>query len=347
MNAKDKQNDPKRNSYIVRAAFYLNLDSVLFTSAAEEGKESGTVGPDALTTTGTTINDDWKLTIRDDARQSFNAETVSCFDGNSIVVKYSGATTGSNEYISAILQRDSGTVKSYGRFAQPSSESGTVTINFTEKPAVTDKLYIFNEQYNGDKKTDYSSDLIGIPIGSHTLVKHNAVAPTYTEDGHTAYWKCSVCEKAFADKNGIAEIDEEDTVIKALGQNGVGIVSITKTATNGNVDTYTITYSNNTTSTFTVTNGDKGDTGEKGDKGDTGEKGDKGDTGKDGKNGVSIVKIKKTGAKGNVNTYTVYMSDGTTSTFTVTNGIDKHSLDTPSIRTVECPNGKMLVEWKK
>ena len=39
------------------------------------------------------------------------------------------------------------------------------------------------------------------------------------------------------------------------GDDGVGISSITKTGTSGLVDTYTITYSDNTTSTFTVTNG--------------------------------------------------------------------------------------------
>lgn len=39
---------------------------------------------------------------------------------------------------------------------------------------------------------------------------------------------------------------------------GVGITSIAKTSTEGLVDTYTITYSDGGTSTFTVTNGEKG-----------------------------------------------------------------------------------------
>lgn len=39
------------------------------------------------------------------------------------------------------------------------------------------------------------------------------------------------------------------------GETGNGIVSIIKTGTQGNVDTYTITYTNGTTSTFTVRNG--------------------------------------------------------------------------------------------
>ena len=41
------------------------------------------------------------------------------------------------------------------------------------------------------------------------------------------------------------------------GENGKGIVSIEKTSTQGNIDTYTITYTDETTSTFTVTNAEE------------------------------------------------------------------------------------------
>ena len=41
-----------------------------------------------------------------------------------------------------------------------------------------------------------------------------------------------------------------------------GISSISKTSTSGRIDTYTITYADQNTSTFTVTNGEKGDTGD-------------------------------------------------------------------------------------
>lgn len=40
------------------------------------------------------------------------------------------------------------------------------------------------------------------------------------------------------------------------GKNGRGIASIKKTDTTGSVDTYTITYTDNTTSTFTINNSD-------------------------------------------------------------------------------------------
>ena len=54
-------------------------------------------------------------------------------------------------------------------------------------------------------------------------------------------------------------------IVKTLmlkGQEGQSIKKITKTGTDGLVDTYTITLTDGTTSTFTVTNGAKGDKGD-------------------------------------------------------------------------------------
>lgn len=50
--------------------------------------------------------------------------------------------------------------------------------------------------------------------------------------------------------------DPKLNLVLPQGDTGVGIVSITKTATSGITDTYTVTYSNGNTDTFTVTNGD-------------------------------------------------------------------------------------------
>lgn len=50
----------------------------------------------------------------------------------------------------------------------------------------------------------------------------------------------------------------------APGSGGRGIVSVEKTGTSGKVDTYTITYTDETTSTFTVTNGTDGTNGSDG-----------------------------------------------------------------------------------
>lgn len=80
------------------------------------------------------------------------------------------------------------------------------------------------------------------------------------------------------------------------GPQGVGIASITLTSSVGLVDTYTITYTDSTTSTFTVTNGAQGPTG----------------------NGISTIAL--TSSVGLTDTYTITFTDGTTTTFTVTNG---------------------------
>ena len=96
------------------------------------------------------------------------------------------------------------------------------------------------------------------------------------------------------------------------GQDGVGITSITGPVSNGLVDTYTITFSDNTTSTFTVTNGAAGAPGQ---------------PGQPGQDGVGIDSIAKTGTSGNVDTYTIYYSNGNTTTYTVTNGLNGQGVD--------------------
>ena len=66
---------------------------------------------------------------------------------------------------------------------------------------------------------------------------------------------------------------------------GNGIAKVEKTASAGLTDTYTISFTNGSTTSFTVTNGEKGEKGDKGDKGDTGKKGDKGEKGDTGEKG--------------------------------------------------------------
>ena len=61
-------------------------------------------------------------------------------------------------------------------------------------------------------------------------------------------------------QDGYWYVNGENTGQQAQGQQGVGIESIEKTSTQGNVDTYTITFTNQTTTTYTVTNGTNGAT---------------------------------------------------------------------------------------
>lgn len=66
--------------------------------------------------------------------------------------------------------------------------------------------------------------------------------------------------------------------------------------------------------------GPKGDPGEAGLNGKDGSDGKNGSDGQNGKDGVSIVSITKIGTEGLVDTYRITFSDGTSTTFTVTNG---------------------------
>ena len=68
--------------------------------------------------------------------------------------------------------------------------------------------------------------------------------------------------------------------------------------------------------------GDTGATGATGATGEKGDKGDKGDTGATGATGNGIYSIAKTGSQGLVDTYTITFTDGTTTTYQVTNGAD-------------------------
>lgn len=66
-----------------------------------------------------------------------------------------------------------------------------------------------------------------------------------------------------------------------------GISNIAKTGTSGLVDTYTITFTDGSTSTFTVTNGAQGETGPQGPQGPQGIQGPAGADGADGQDGIS------------------------------------------------------------
>ncbi len=81
-----------------------------------------------------------------------------------------------------------------------------------------------------------------------------------TPDGDSAV--CSGASLSIIDGYLYATyLDAPDTPInlgKVKGEDGIGITSIEKTGENGLVDTYTITYTDGNTTTFTVTNGAQG-----------------------------------------------------------------------------------------
>ena len=148
------------NHRTVRPAFNLNLNSVLFASAAVGGKPDG-----GLTEVSKYSGNEWKLTLLDSRRNfAVTEKTVSAAPDDTVTLNYSGATTGKNEYISVILADNNG-AQYYGRVAQPTAESGTVEIKIPSDIAPGDyTMKVFSEQYNGDCKTDLASAFADVTL---------------------------------------------------------------------------------------------------------------------------------------------------------------------------------------
>ena len=144
----------------VRPAFDLNLDSVLFASAAVGGKPEG-----GLTPISEYSGNEWKLTLLDSSRNfAVTEKAVNAAPDDTVTLNYKWATTGINEYISAIIADSSGT-RYYGRVAQPTAASGTVEIKIPSDLAPGSyTLKVFNEQYNGDRKTDLASGFADVTL---------------------------------------------------------------------------------------------------------------------------------------------------------------------------------------
>ena len=144
----------------VRPAFNLNLNAVLFASAAVGGKPDG-----GLTPISEYTGSEWKLTLLDNSRNfAVTEKAVSAAPDGTLTLHYSGATTGANEYISVILADNSG-AQYYGRVAQPTAENGTVEIKIpSDIVPGSYTLKVFSEQYNGDRKTDYASNFTDIAL---------------------------------------------------------------------------------------------------------------------------------------------------------------------------------------
>ena len=148
------------NHRTVRPAFNLNMNSVLFASAAVGGKPDG-----GLTPIPEYSGNEWKLTLLDSRRNfAVTEKAVSAAPDDTVTLNYKGATTGKNEYISVILADNNG-AQYYGRVAQPTAESGTVEIKIPSDIAPGDyTMKVFSEQYNGDRKTDLASAFADVTL---------------------------------------------------------------------------------------------------------------------------------------------------------------------------------------
>lgn len=151
-----------------RPMLYLNTarNKIFFASAAAGGKSAEGMD-DGLTAVPSLAVNEWKLTLIDDRRERSFQITGKYSSGDYLYLDYVGAQTGENEYVSGHIS-DRG-LTHYGRLAKVTDGSGTVKI---AKSSIPDgSLYVYNEQYNGDHRTDY----VG---GVHPIVLNNTT-PAY------------------------------------------------------------------------------------------------------------------------------------------------------------------------
>ena len=157
--------------FAVRPAMNIDASKVLFTSPAEGGKISGVPGADAMKEVGFYTGNDWKLTIQDDTRPVFEASvsgSKTILKDGAVKLKYKGASTGENEYISAIIEDTEGNILYYGNIAgnaADGADSGKAALNVpAELMPGTYKILVFSEQCNGDFKTDLASNIVTLDI---------------------------------------------------------------------------------------------------------------------------------------------------------------------------------------
>ena len=151
----------------VRPAFNLGLSSVLFSSAAEGGKSPAA----AMDEIPSNPSGKWKLTLLDPDRvfsagaaPSDSLTAALGYDAWELHLTYSGALTGSREYVSALLCDSHGQAKYYGHIAAGSA-SGTATLAMPAGlPFGEYTLRLFSEQCNGDNETDYGSAFADVPL---------------------------------------------------------------------------------------------------------------------------------------------------------------------------------------
>ena len=154
------------NPSAVRPAMNLSTagNNILFISAAEGGKPAG-----GLAEIPEYTGNEWKLTLNDSSRSGFSvttAEVSTSTKGGTVEISYSDAKTGANEYISVLLKDSSGNPAYYGRSnASLTEKDGTAQLTIPAGFAEgTYTMKVFNEQYNGDCKTDLASGFADVTL---------------------------------------------------------------------------------------------------------------------------------------------------------------------------------------
>ena len=219
-------------TYYVSGTFYvipalnINPTSIILVSNAIAGKDSeisSTLGEFELPTG---YNNEYKLTIKDASHKDFKVDeapaSLKMITGVKINVpiKYSNAQIGDNEYISAMLTQkiENGNyaydeTKYYGKIKKLiAGDDGETTITLKDIEPGEYTLKIFNEQCNGDKKTDWSSSTHDINL-KVLKVNEFEVSPIAHRKDYEKEVKATLIGENFdiANKLVVEFVDEDGT----------------------------------------------------------------------------------------------------------------------------------------
>lgn len=239
-----------KSANAVRPAFNLDQNSVLFTSAATGGKSAS--GMDSgLTAVDDYTGNEWKLTLLDESRNFAVTETeANCNVGATVTLDYTGATIGTNEYISVLLTDQQDSVLYYGRIVQATKASGQIQIKIPDSlEEGTYTLNVFSEQYNGGtndntKQTDYASAFAAVTLnvdktapalssGTATRTSETAAAVKFTSSEVGKYYYAVV-------ESGAATPTIDTTGAGTACASGANTISLNSLAGAGAKDIYIV-----------------------------------------------------------------------------------------------------------
>lgn len=180
-----KANDEFDRNPMVSPALNVNREKVALTLPATEAKDISA----ELSKENREEISEWKLVLRDSAHEKFRAQFKSGSNGT-LTVDYKDAATGSDEFLAAVVLNKEGHITYYGKIGKAENPAGEVKVKVPSdyNEATGDKLYIFNEKCNGEKRTDYGSSL--------QQVKHNCAKENlkYVDNGNgTHRQECAEC----------------------------------------------------------------------------------------------------------------------------------------------------------
>lgn len=176
------KDDPKLAGYISKCGVFAQLDitvehlsaratanlvphAVLFFAAAQGGKVSGVSSgaKQCRTWNHQELLSDYRLTLKDASQTLVVSDQVK--ENNKISFNYNAQ--GDGDLLSAvIIDKTQNEIVSYGQLADISvTKMGVALIELPKKYDHDNyQIKVFSEQYNGDYKTDYASELVDLKI---------------------------------------------------------------------------------------------------------------------------------------------------------------------------------------